>query len=207
MSDVLLSFEQLDLVGWAVVIEVALGGGDAAVGHADGFDLAGGGDAREAFIQCRAAALGAGGAAAGAHQGFKRVAAGLAVVVVNRHGDLLRSQTGAAQRSLGEAQPSPAEADAGFVPRPTQASTAAVSKPTWRLSLSVRCIRGRRINSGSLSSSVSSDSASSASGWISPLLTRGAARLNQPGTGSGARKANRLIRVQWAVSRLRRSSV
>src|SRR5450830_392610 len=190
MSDVLLSLEQLGLVGRAVVIEMALGGGDAAMGHADGFDLAGGGDARQAFFQRRATALGAGGAAAGAHQGFKRVAAGLAVVVVNRHGDLLGTQTGVAQRSVGDAQPSPAEAE--FVPRPTQASTAAVSKPTWRLSLSVRCISGRRISSGSLSGSVSAASASSASGWISPLLTRGAARLNQSATASGARKASRL---------------
>src|SRR5450830_1636215 len=106
MSDVLLSFEQLDLVGWAVVIEVALGGGDAAVGHADGFDLAGGGDAREALFQRRTAAIWAGGGAVGAHQGFKGVAAGLAVVVVNWHGGLLGIQAGAAQLSVGDAQPS-----------------------------------------------------------------------------------------------------
>src|SRR5450830_685361 len=38
-------------------------------------------------LQAAAATLGAGGGAAGAHQGFKTVAAGRAVVVVKRHGE------------------------------------------------------------------------------------------------------------------------
>lgn len=115
-SNVLLALQQLGLVGRAVVVQVALGGGDATVRHTDGFNLARRGDAGDAFVQRRAAALRAGRRAASAHQRFKGVAAGLAVVVVDGHGDLQRIQAGVVQRSVGDAQPSSMRADAGFVP-------------------------------------------------------------------------------------------
>ncbi len=70
-----------------------------------------------------------------------------------------------AQRSVGEAQPSSVETDAGFVPTPTQASTAAVSNPPWRESLSVRCMSGRRISSGACSS-VPAPRQRPACGWV-----------------------------------------
>ena len=102
-SDIFLALQQLGLVGRAVVVEVALGGRDPAVCHADAFDLAGGGDAGEAFLQRRALALRASWHGTRAHQGFKVMTAGLAVVVKEWHVGLLWTGVQTAK-------------DAGFVP-------------------------------------------------------------------------------------------
>src|ERR1035437_8024495 len=93
MSNVFLAREQFGLVGGAVVIKVALGGGNATVCHTNGFNLACRGDGRDALLQLGTAALGADRRATRSNQGLERVAAGLAVVVENGHGGLDRKST------------------------------------------------------------------------------------------------------------------
>ncbi|MNT96254.1 hypothetical protein D3C72_2383020 [compost metagenome] len=76
------------------MVEVALRGGEAAVGHPDGFDLAGRGNARDTLFQIGAAAVRAGGHGAGAHEQLEPGLAGFAVVVKHGHGGLLGERVG-----------------------------------------------------------------------------------------------------------------